>query len=154
MRSTGLLGALILVYTASCTSLAAPASIQSPDIPADMKPTGGPTRDDASFNRKIGSNLRTLLADDQSGKDVQRAARDLGLRLSIKKEVLLDIYVTNHAQQAAARFTALGMTVQSVSENGGIVEGLLPLNAVPAVARLDFVKALLPVMAFGTDRAP
>ena len=109
---------------------------------------------DVSYLGKIDGNLRSLVSASLSGKDVNQAAQALGLTVTDNKEVLLDIYVTNPVSEASVQLTLLGMTVLSTNESYGVVEGLLPISQVLAVARLDITKSMLPVTAFGTNKIP
>ena len=109
---------------------------------------------DVSYLGKIDGNLRNLVVAWLSGEDVNQTAQVLGLKVTVNKEVLLDIYVTNPVNEASVQLTSLSMIVQAVNESNGVVEGLLPVSQVLAVARLNITKTLLPVTAFGTNKIP
>jgi len=145
----------MLFFLMSCRQSLPTASPKPPrdELEAILAVTEtGPS--DVSYLGKIDGNLRNLVTALLSGEDVNQAAQALGFKVTDNKEVLLDIYVTNSVSEASVQLTSLGMIVQAVNESNGVVEGLLPISQVLAVARLDITKALLPVTAFGTDKIP
>jgi hypothetical protein len=126
---------------------ASPVASSKPGLPPVPTKQNSPT-----YIQKIDSNLIDLLADYRSGKDLSQAAQERGLTVGNNKEVLVDIYVNGSVDQASSDLTKLGMTVQSTSEAYKVVEGFLPIDSVDQAAQKEVVKAILPVMATGTNQ--
>ncbi len=103
--------------------------------------------------RKIDSHLQELLADEAAGRDVVRSGRAEDLEVSAGERVLVDVYVDGDAAAAAALLRREGMDVRATSDRApvAVVEGWLPLTAVPAAAALPVTNAVLAVSAGGVD---
>ena len=145
---------LALLLLAGCTNSqpqSSPQTKQSTQRLEKILAETAPAEPDSSYLGKIDSNLQSLIADYLSGEDIKQSAQNYGLQVTENNEVLVDIYVNGSIDPAITQLTELGMLVQATNESFNVVEGLLPINNVLPVARLDTIKALLPVMASGTN---
>ena len=111
-----------------------------------------PKQTDLTYINKVNSHLQNLVAAYLSGKDVEQAAHGYGIKIINKKEILVDIYINDSVSEASAQLTKMGMTVQATNETSKVVEGSLSIDLILPAAQLDIVKAILPVMATGTNQ--
>ncbi len=102
----------------------------------------------------VGSALRDLQAAARSG-DVKAAAGDALLDVTGNERVMVDVFVTGPLRDAVSDLRANGMQVLATATQPlPVVEGRLPLARLDAVAALDVVQGVQPVVGGGTDDWP
>ena len=103
---------------------------------------------------KLHSQIRRLIADQQQGRPVRPPGQAAGLKVDAGARVLVDVYVDGEAGQAAGLLRQAGMDVQAATNKAPVhmVEGWLPVAAATHAAALGAVRAVVPVVAYGTDR--
>lgn len=145
------LSLLFLLFSTACSHPLADPAEHSQRGPGTILSTTQPKQSEPSYLKKIDSNLQNLVADYLSGKDATQAAKAYGLTINAKNEVLVDIYINGSVTPASNQLMKMGMTVQATNEAFHVVEGFLPIELVIPTAKLDTVKALLPVVGYGTN---
>jgi hypothetical protein len=133
--------------TATAVVLAALAAASA--AYAAPAPLGHRTSDPALG--KLDSHLQTLVAASRARRSPTPAQRD-GLTLR-GGDVLVDVYVDGGMSAARRALEALGMRVQAVSNRRPerMVEGWLTADEAAQAAVLGSVRAVLPVVGYGTD---
>lgn len=130
------------------TALAGLALILGP-APAGAAPTpGGPGKSSG----KVGSALVGLQASQRAGQNLPNRATSGDLDVTPGERVMVDIHVTGDAEQAAGRLRAAGMQVLATGQKPlAMVEGLVAVADLDAIAALAFVRTISPVTAGGVD---
>ena len=145
---------LMLLLAALCPAAAA-ASLRSGTTPEDrlVDALGGDPSSRAGQRRfehldKIDSHLQSIAADARLNRDVERSAGREGVDAT-GDLVPVDVYVHGGVFAAADELRALGMDVDATSARSTleIVEGRIDADSVATLARLGFVKAVIPVVA-------
>jgi hypothetical protein len=115
--------------------------------------TGALAKETSGPQAKLDSHLQGLAAAADRNANAVALGRSEGLRVSGGERVMVDVYVHGKAARAAAELRSAGMDVAVVTDKAPVpmVEGWLPLDAVDAVAKLAAVRAVVPVMASGTN---
>jgi hypothetical protein len=110
------------------------------------KTTSGP-------EAKLDSHLQRVVATEQSNGNAQGAGSDAGVQVDAKERALVDVYVRGPVGAAADALRAAGMTVTVATSKAPVpmVEGWLPVDLADAVAKLDVVRAVVPVMGSGSN---
>lgn len=117
---------------------------------ATVPPVGANPRGDA-----VASALRDLQATWSRGGDVRAAANDALLEVTRNERVMVDVFVDGALPGAVAELEANGMQVLATATRPlPVAAGRLPLDRLDAVAALDVVKAIQPVVGGGTDDWP
>ncbi len=117
---------------------------------ANVPPAGADPRED-----KVGSALRDLQATKNRSGDAQPAAADALLDITKTDRVMVDVFVDGPVTDAVAELEANGMKVLATATRPlPVVAGRLPLDRLDAVAALDVVKGIQPVVGGGTDDWP
>ena len=89
------------------------------------------------------------------GGDVPAAANDALLDVTRSERVMVDVFVVGPLPDAIADLQANGMQVLATATQPlPVVAGRLPLERLDAVAALDVVKGIQPVVGGGTDDWP
>jgi hypothetical protein len=114
-------------------------------------PQSADNLDALDYLKKMDSHLQTLVADHLLQMDLSVTAAQEDLHFTSDGMLLIDVYVTGSVHEATRVLEEQGMQVAATDDHFGIVEGSLPVDAVLAVAELDFTKALMPVTAFGVE---
>ena len=117
---------------------------------ANVPPAGADPRED-----KVGSALRDLQATKNRSGDAQPAAADALLDITKTDRVMVDVFVDGPVTDAVAELEANGMKVLATATGPlPVAAGRLPLDRLDAVAALDVVKGIQPVVGGGTDDWP
>lgn len=107
-----------------------------------------------AYLRKLDSHLQDLATAHLAGSDLAAAGKRDALTLSDgDQRVLVDVRVTGDMASAESALRGQGMDVQAVSnrEPERIVEGTLPVGALPDAAGLGSTQAVLSVQGFETN---
>lgn len=136
----GLLGLLLALGATTLAGLgsAAPAGAQPPD---------------AGAAQKIDSHLLELIDAGQRGEDLERLARDRGMAVRQGNKVLVDVYFSGPRANAQGVLGGAGMGVIATNDRAPfkIIEGWLPLSAIPQIAASPHVKTVVGVLTGGLD---
>jgi hypothetical protein len=135
--------ALLGLFGAACAGAPAPAVDRGGGTLEALVSSSQQPSADLSYLGKIDSHLQDLLVVRMEGRDVRSAAESSGLRLNEAGDVMVDVYVTGSATEAAAGLTSIGMQVAATNESTGLVEGFVPIDLVLEIAELDSTKAIL-----------
>jgi hypothetical protein len=103
------------------------------------------------FLQKIDSHLQVLVAAFLSGDNLEQVAETEGLQLIGRERVLVELRLVDFKQEYVQQLERIGLHVDAVNEDFRTVSGDLPIESILAASREDFVQAITPVTAFGTD---
>lgn len=140
---------------------AAPSRFSHGAVPRSLSRLVAATGDSATsadtgreaYLRKLDSHLQDLASTSLTGGDVPAAGRHAGLTVSPSGAVRSDVYVAGDVARAAVALRSAGMRVTATSDRAPqvMVEGDIPAGALPRLAGLASIRAIVPVLGMGTD---